>query len=340
MKTTSTSAALRHGVICDIALSAGIQIRHPEKKCPIRCCFHEDQNASAFLDPATNVFFCSVCTPGGGLSAKQFAEKLGVSWPPSGAFEQAAQLSRQPHVVELEPSFTPNMAERVWDLARDRARDDAFAEADAEVYAYLRGRGLGESWEHSLFGILGADMSLPAVVAGWPSRDYRLIAPTYGEGGNAACIQARAIGDTSPRTLSPTGSRVKGTVFANAHGIEVLRRSWNGRKRVILGEGLTDHLALSTVSPVPVMCAPGTGMAASSIGSWVEGFELFIALDWDEAGDAALGPTAERAYELGAKQVRRIEWPRGCNDACDVVDQVGLDGLATFLSGVLVEVSR
>jgi DNA primase len=81
-------------------------------------------------------------------------------------------------------------------------------------------------------------------------------------------------------------------------------------------------------------------MAASSFGPWVEGFEVFIALDWDEAGDAALGPTAERAYELGAKQVRRIEWPRGCNDACDLVDQVGLDGLATFLSGVLVEVSR
>jgi DNA primase len=141
--------------------------------------------------------------------------------------------------------------------------------------------------------------------------------------------------DVELKALLPRDSQARGTVFADPRGLEILRGTWIGARRLILGEGLTDFLALSTVSPAPVLSAPGTSMAPSAFGPWVKDFDVMLALDWDAAGDAAIHVAAKSAYGHGAARVRRLEWPDSCKDACDVVARVGLEGLGDFLSRFL-----
>jgi len=331
--------APRPGLIFDIARHAGLRFRDEGTKRPTRCPFHDDKHASAFLS-SNNVFFCSACTPSGGWSAKAFAEALGVPWPPPDAFGQPVRGQRDSDQSKHEDPFPPTLARTVWRLAAARARDDDQVDADHAVYDFVARRGIAESWESRLFGILSIDMDLPASISRWPSTGHRLIAPLYDADGEIENVQARAVGSQRPKTLFPTGSRAAGTLFASASGVEVLRGAWHGTKRVILGEGLTDYLALATVSPIPVLCAPGTSMAASGIGPWIAGYEAFLAPDWDEAGANALDPMAANARRLGARQVRRLEWPVNAKDACNVVEQIGLKGLADFLRRALAEIGR
>jgi len=332
--------SLRKGVVHDLARNAGIEVRHLDKKCPIRCPFHADKHPSAFLDPTTNAFYCSVCTPNGGWSARRLAEALGVLWPPPDAFEHPGRVQAHAGGPKHDQAFTPIQAREVWQQATARARDDERVNADRAVYEFVARRGLAESWEDGLFGILSVGMDLPGPISRWPSTGHRLLAPLYDGNGEITNVQARTIGNGSPKTLFPAGSRAAGTLFASSSGMAVLRGDWTGTKRVLFGEGLTDFLALASISPIPVLCAPGTSMAAPGIGAWVSGYEVLVALDCDEAGSRAVQPTADRAYEHGATRVRQIEWPGLAKDACEVVEQVGLEGLADFLAQVLTETGR
>ena len=178
------------------------------------------------------------------------------------------------------------------------------------------------------------------MTAWWPSSSYRIVAPLYDQSGTLVNVQARAIQPRDPRVLAPKGSRLRGSLFASSHGLEVLRGTWRGEMRVLFGEGLTDSVALASVAPIPVLCAPGTATARHGIGPWVEGLEVLLALDRDDAGEKALVPTARSAFEHGAIRVRRVCWPTGCKDAVDLVQRVGLVGLWEFLSSPLPEVAR
>lgn len=326
---------LRSGVIVEIALSAGVEVKNANRKCPIRCPLHDDRTASAFLDPVTNVFFCAVCTPSGGWGAKRFAEAIGVPWPPANAFLDATTPLR---TTAPKCEFTQAMAARLWTLALDRARDDDRAGDDLPVYNYLRSRGLAETWEDRNFGILSSGIALPTAMKSWLASGHRLVGALYDQAGQLANVQSRSITGSSPKTLFPAGSKASGTLFASPGGIEVLRGSWSGSRRVLFGEGLTDFLALASVSPVPVLSAPGTSMAASGIGPWVNGYELILALDCDTAGDAVVSATARAAFIHGASRVHRVTWPAPCKDACDVVERSELAGLWSFLKRNLGEV--
>ena len=99
---------------------------------------------------------------------------------------------------------------------------------------------------------------------------------------------------------------------------------------VILVEGMTDFLALTIVSSLPVLGAPGAGMARHSIAKWVRGRELYLGLDMDKAGLSEVVPTARAAYECGAEAVYRLPWPYG-QDACDALKRMGAEDLALFL---------
>lgn len=318
------------GAIFEIARAARIEVPGSGAKRTIHCPFHDDQWPSAFLSDS-NVFYCSVCTPGRGLGLKAFAQALGVAGPPRGRFEP----SRAAPAPRTEaPAFTASDAARVWQMAYERVRNDATLAVDRPVYDYLAHRGILGAWEESAFGVLAECMDLPKAVAWWPGAGYRIVAPLYDATGRLSSIQARAIVPVRTKVQFPKGSRTAGTVFANRSGLEVLRGTWKGPRRVLLAEGLSDSLALSVVSLMPVVSAPGTGPAVHSIGPWASGYEVYLALDQDEAGRRALAPTARQAFEQRVERVFEVGWPGGCKDACEVVERRGMADLVRFLDAI------
>lgn len=328
---------LPSGLIFAIAADHGVEMKGKGHKRTCRCPFHEDKHASAFLS-VENVFYCSVCTPEGGWSAKTFCIELGGDWSryvafPTATFERRALAPR--FDAPATPMFTAAEAQAIWELARARARDDSKAQEDSEAYHYLAERSLLEAAELGSFGVLGPGMQLPPAVRRWPELGYRVVVALHDLDGTITNLQARAIVKREKKVLFPTGSVAKGTLFACARGLELLRGTFSGRRAVLYAEGLTDFLALSISSPVPVLAAPGSGVAADGVGPWVEGCDLVLALDWDEAGEGAVEPTASAAYRFGARSVQRLEWPDSANDACDVVTRLGTAGLEAFLVRLL-----
>jgi hypothetical protein len=232
---------------------------------------------------------------------------------------------------EAAATFTPSDAQRVWQLAFQRACDDEGVDRDRAVYAYLDGRGIGESWELRCFGILAEGMALPVAVAHWPTSGHQLVGALYDYGGEVAGVQARTVLRREPKTLFPKGGKVKGLAFADRRGLDVLRGARADAVGVVLGEGFTDYLGLSVASPLPVLAAPGTTFAADAVGPWVRGRILYLALDNDDAGEKAVGQVAAQAYAQGCARVQRIRWPEQCKDACEVVALRGIQGLEEFL---------
>jgi DNA primase len=325
---------LRPGLICEVARAAGLVFQEKADKSPFKCPFHDDRHASAFLSASKNLFFCSVCTPEGGWSAKRFAEAVNVNWTPfARELDQREVISRPASKVQAT-EFNSDDAQATWSIALARARDDEHAQADLFAYDYLSRRGILESWELGSFGILAPRMTLHPSVSDWPGRGYWIVAPLYDASGVIANIQGRAVNEARPKTLFPEGSRATGTLFASQRGLEVLRGGTPDRE-VLFGEGLTDFLALSVASRIPVLSAPGTGMCASGIGAWARSRDVYLATDCDTAGGNALSATADAAYRNGAHRVRRIVWPGGAKDACEVVARSGVVGLAEFLNTVI-----
>jgi hypothetical protein len=242
-----------------------------------------------------------------------------------------AQL--QPHSQRARPPQVPqfeSQAPAIWTAAVSRSRDDAWIEQDRSAYAYLHGRGLAESWEHRAFGVLGAGMKLPDQVADWPRRGYCIVAALHGLDGDLINLQARKITPGNPKTLLAKGSRARGTVFASRYGLDVLRGS-SRSPTVIIGEGLTDFLALSIVASVPILCVPGSNFFESAMGHWARGKAVYLAADVDPAGNAAIGPAARAARRAGANDVFFLNWPATCKDACDALTKMGPIALAEFL---------
>lgn len=326
---TGSSGVLPPGVIFDLARSAGVIVPLTGPKRRIRCPLpgHEDTTPSAFLSER-NVFYCSICTPGGGWSARKFALVLGLQWPPEISGRPAVHPS--PECADGRP-FRSDDAATIWGIALERARDDRCVEADRAVYEYVNRRGLMPSWEESAFGIVASEMPLPDAIRHWPEGGYRLVAPLYNGAGRVTNIQARAITQINPKTRFPAGSRAAGTLFADGRGQQVLQGVRTGPRQVLLGEGLTDHLALTIASPIPVLSAPGTGMAEAAIGPWAAGIEVYLALDRDPAGEAAVRGAARAAHQHRARRVHRVVWPGNAKDACDVLTALGEAGLAQFL---------
>jgi len=203
---------------------------------------------------------------------------------------------------------------------------------DLEVYRYLTGRGLSPAWEERAFGVLSSDMTVNTSCARWASRGYRIVAPLHDLSGNVVNIQARNVRGNEPKTLVPKGSHLVGTVFATRTGLEVLAGSWTADRKILVAEGLTDYLALSFASPIPAISAPGAGMARRCFGEWTAGFEVILALDVDNAGERAVDVAAASAYEHGAATVRRLRWPKGLKDCCDVLARRGPRDLFRVIS--------
>ncbi len=232
------------------------------------------------------------------------------------------------------PAFTVIDARRVWSAVLARALDDERVEEDCQVWRYLARRRLTEAFERRLLGVLHPSMErdLPPAIATWPGRGFRIVAPLFNEAGELVSLQVRRIIEDKPKTLFPPGRLAEGLVFANDAGRGLLRNAWSGARVVVLGEGLTDSLALAIVTSLPVLAVPGVGSASRVFGAWTRGCTVALALDCDAAGEAAVKPAAAAAFEAGAARLLRVTWPGRCKDACDVVVAKGLDGLGDFLA--------
>lgn len=326
---------LPSGLIFEIAAKAEIELKGKGAKRPIRCPFHEDRNASAFVSER-NVFYCSVCTPSHGWTAKHFATELGLGWPVG----HGIQFARvQPAPAIAVPVFSAASAQRVWELARARALDPRSVQVDADVYNFLRQRGLVEARPGSHFGIVAKDMTLPPEVASWPRSGHRLVVPMFDMTGKLACLQSRSVRGTKPKTLAPKDGPMSGRVFADERGVALLRGEGEDGQVVIFGEGLTDSLALAIASPVAVLSVAGTGVSVAGVDAWANGQKVIVALDSDASGQERVAPVARALVQHGAIAVFTLTWPNGCKDACDVVAQRGTAGLHDFLRMKIAQVT-
>ena len=322
---------LPEGLIFEIARLAEITMKGSGAKRTMRCPFHDDKSASAFLS-ANNVFYCSVCTPGGGRTAKKFAEALGMNIRDVLAGAAGVQPYVRPAAtVRAAPSFSARMALQVWTLAKARCRDDNFAEIDADAHSGMEARGLVEAFELGGYGVIADGMPLPSAVASWVKRGYRVVCPLYDLTGSIIKIQGRSVTKASPKVMTPRGSTLSGTVFANASGVELLRGQSTTSSVVVMGEGLTDSIALTIAWSGPVLAVPGSNNAVQAVGPWARGRVVLLALDCDAAGENETASVGDALFQAGAVRVRRVRWPKGCKDACDVVAQRGVVGLWELL---------
>lgn len=358
------------GLIFDIAKRAGIKMRDKGEKRKIHCPLplHDDRTESAFVS-SRNVFFCSRCTPEGGWTAKRFAEALGLTlrdFLGGGEHYSRAALPRpapapvaskpregEPRggnrkAPDSKPAFAPEDAKATWLLALERA--SRRGPKDRAALDYLRARGLEGALERGAAGILAPDMreGLHPSVNWWPGAGYQLVVPLYDEAGQLVNVQARSIINPpwkGKKVWFPGGSRARGTRFASPDALKILRGESRGDEPrgceprgcepVLIGEGLTDFLALSITSPIPLMAAPGTSNAAACIGPWAKARKVYLALDGDEAGARALKPASRRVRELQGTPFG-VNWPNGRKDACEVLEKDGCWALLAFLARHLI----
>jgi len=298
--------------ILDAVQALGLHLRGSGTKRTLACPLpgHDDTRASAVIFLEQGRFHCSVCTPGRSLSA---AELLGAT----GFTARAAS------------GFTSSDARSTWALAQARTRDESTSARaeDEEVYGYLASRGLGAAWEERAYGIVARSMGLPRAIVHWPAGGYRIVLPLYDvTTGELVNLQARSVRQgAQPKTLFPRGTRARGLVFANSSGLRMLSGE-RAESAVVLAEGLTDHLALSIHTALPVISAPGTTMAATAISSWVRDRKLIVALDGDRAGELAAGEAVRLAHLAGARSVARARWPGKAKDACEALEALGARG--------------
>lgn len=311
------------GHILRIADAAGLAYREHGGKASLSCPFHEDIQPSAVLF-ASNRFFCSGCHAS--YSAKEFARRLSVPWrSPALRVPREVSPSRtaEPAKTKSTATFSIQQANAIWEICAAAARH---AEPTDPTRIYLQSRGLIGGLETGQCGILLRTPSMPAAIARWPALEYSLIAPLYNATGTVVSIQSRSISNQKPKTRFPAGTRVRGTVFANATGLALLRGERNN-DIVLYGEGLTDSIAYALASPIPSLCAPGTPMYVSGLGPWARGRTVVLCADADPSGDRVIDEARNVAFRFGARRVVRLRWAAPAKDACDVIARFGIDRL-------------
>lgn len=304
------SKSLPEGFILDVLSAAGVNYGTPQQLKRVRCPFHDDRRPDAVVNADTNTVYCHAC--GIAFTCKQVAQRLGVDFNAllRGHSSPTNHLRTEPieNLANHKPAFSAADAGAVWRIALDRARDDEACHADAAVYDWLDMRGLMDAWELGFVGVLADDDAhkLPESVRWWPRAGYRVLAPLYAvDTSDIVNVQARSIVENPPRgikTMTPKGSRLAESVFANEAGRAVLRGEQRTTAPTLIAEGLTDALAaVGTIwESYPVLSVPGATNASSVIGDWAKGRALLFAFDNDETGIREMKKAAALAVEHGA----------------------------------------
>ena len=180
--------------------------------------------------------------------------------------------------------------------------------------------GTAEYWAVRSFGPhQGAARALLRApgVEWWPHHGrWRLVVPAYDAAGVVRSVHARAISDTDMgKTRWPKGRNAERLLFADPWLGVWLLRGESIPERVIVLEGATDYLHVSSLRPpgVAVLGAAAGGFAALADVRWPKGCVVYAGTDDDATGDKYAAVI--RAAVPSAVEVRRIRW--GIKDASD-----------------------
>jgi hypothetical protein len=203
------------------------------------------------------------------------ATALGLSM--GDLFPLADHIDSETHGVRDREPVQPiaDLAEdvaRVWQLALGRARDDDAVEADRDAYDYLARRGLVAAWESGVLGVLHPGVQVPDMISRWPAGGWRIVTPLYDVAtGELTGLQARRISPGEPKCL--TLGRAAGAAFANTRALHLITDHAEHATRVVLLEGLTDHLAAAAAvgDLTALVSVPGIRNARQAIGPWIAG---------------------------------------------------------------------
>lgn len=316
----------------ELILSKLDKVKRSPKGWTALCPAHEDKRPSLSISEGSEGQVLLHCWVGCKAEAITAAIDLALS--------DLFSNSEKPEVFSKEPTFTSENSRRLWQMARARMKDDSKVSEDSEVYDYLTGRKLDEAWEAGSYGIVSVEAANHIAVKGWPLNGFGLVCPLYDMRGNLTSVQARRVREGKPKVLFPRGACAKSVAFANEQGLAVLRGERPDLGIVILGEGLTDYLALSITTTIPVLCAPGAGSAPGCVGSWARNRQLLLALDCDPPGEKAVKLVSQRAYQMGVTDVARLRWPDKSSDACDALWKLGVPGMCEFFDRLWPEGSR
>lgn len=374
----AVTLTLPDGLILDAWKRAGYTLpkrRNPSGTYSVCCVFperhkHADRSASAYLDPARNVYGCSCLNRV--LNTKEFCEAVDVDFnalrrdadssPRSDVPSSAAVAGATPAKRTLTTDDVGLVALAAFDNAAVRCGEDR------AVREYLSKRALLAAIEpgaaSSLIGLVPPTYSAKAPEAVREALrvlsrgDYRIVAPLYSaKDGALTALQGRFVGDAPPddwrkgaRTWS-CGS-VHGTLFANPAGLALLRGAEDAPKKAIVCEGLTDWVTVSLHAPenIAVFGIPGAGLIEGALtetvdigrGStkeqtrpWVTRCdEIVLAFDADEEGRKA---TEKALAVLGGAagtnaRVYSTSWPEDAKDGNDVLTKYGAEVLRERLT--------
>lgn len=307
------------GLIFDVAKRASIKRLRgsTDVKWVIRCFNreahkHDDKRPSAFLDGTRNCFGCSACVRT--LSAKSFAEEVGVDWlAVLGAC--GAPSTSEPVQREVHSASALNLHE-AW---------AALPAVDDETLDYLRQRGLDGAADLCR----SVPPTAPDLLGVHAAKGLRLALTLRDATGRVVAIQVRAIDRKDFRTIGSTREGVFG--FPERVGDAVT---------VVVCEGLTDTLAaVVTTRAEPSVCVVGIAGASSVSaldGLPLDGKRVVIATDADEAGDRAALSIAAALATRGVSCFRAR--PTLGKDLCDMLD-AGVDVAALLRDAPVVQAS-
>ncbi|NUP96414.1 MAG: AAA family ATPase [Planctomycetaceae bacterium] len=233
------------------------------------------------------------------------------------------------------PVFPPEKMRALWIASHAEAAAGAIAPVHQPVLDFIAGRKLEPALKAGLLGLVPEAAAKQCDLESWFRSGHRLVAPLHDRAGEVVAIQARSVVNAKLKTLFPPGSKIKGTVFATPKALERFANDEHADGVVIVGEGLTDFLALGGLAEWPVVAMPGSEYVKSGVSEWAENATVLLAVDNDAAGEKAVLPTAQQAVLHGAARVLRVIWPEGCKDACDALAALGQEGLKDFLRNVL-----
>ena len=193
----------------------------------------------------------------------------------------------------------------------------------ARARAYLAGRGFDVSNEAAAVDVVrcAPDPTRYRYPRWWPpgwACTWNLIALAREPDGTPASLHGRAVIDRpeQPKSRWPRGFKAKGLLFADTHGVAVLKGTPpTTLEGILIVEGLTDTLA-SAIWAAGQRALRGRDLAvlgisaggASGLGevvAWPRGIPLFVATDCDDTGDKyAQAVRMAVPHEMEVRRVR------------------------------------
>ena len=286
----------------------------------IRCPVHGDRSPSCSVQNRSGALLwnCHGCGAGGdvlglvaavrGLSVRRDfravlleAARIGGLWQIVDEISGRAPAAERPAPPPARPEPSPP-ADRPWpDLQEVEALWGACRPVsdDAEVAAYLRGRGIDPAGVdgRGIGRVLPSRGALPRWAAyrgsddaarPWRDLGYRLIVPMFDAGGALRSVRAWRVRDgEGPKRLPPSGHKASELVMAETFGLAMLRGE-RAPETVVVVEGEPDFLARCQVTR-----APSVAVLGIVSGSWTSkfaeripiGIRVYVRTDNDKAGD-------------------------------------------------------